>query len=163
MRCDLYVPSHVSAGLLVSNAVITKFFASLRAKIEHAQAQSRNGDHRVHSADMRFVWCREISGNGRVHYHVALVFNHAAYAFMGQFNLARRNMYARIHEAWASAIGMFVGDMRGYIHIPDNPTYQVIRGVEESFQQAFNRVSYFAKMQTKEYNQGFHTFGCSYN
>ena len=24
MRCDLYVPSHVSAGLLVSNAVITK-------------------------------------------------------------------------------------------------------------------------------------------
>ena len=163
MRGDLYVPSHVSAGVLVSNAIITKFFASLRAKIEHAQAQSRNGDHRVHDADMRFMWCREISGNGRVHYHVALVFNHAAYAFMGQFDLASRNMYARIHEAWASAIGMYMDDMRGYIHIPDNPTYQIIRGDEESLRQALYRVSYFAKMQTKEYNQGFHTFGCSSN
>ena len=96
MRFDLYVPSHVSADVLLSNTLISKFIASMRAKIEHAQDQSRNEDHRVHDADMRYVWCREISSNGRVHYHVALVFNHAAYAFMGKFDLASGNMYARI-------------------------------------------------------------------
>ena len=96
MRCDLYVPSHVSAEVLLSNTLISKFIASMRAKIEHAQDQSRNEGHRVHDADMRYVWCREISSNGRVHYHVALVFNHAAYAFMGKFDLASGNMYARI-------------------------------------------------------------------
>ncbi|MFA9284789.1 inovirus Gp2 family protein [Comamonas sp. SY3] len=163
MRFDLFVPGHVSADVLVCNAVISKFIASMRAKIEHSQELSRNQDHRVHDADMRYMWCREISGNGRVHYHVALVFNHAAYAFMGKFELERENMYVRIHGTWASAVGMFVNDMRGYVHIPTDSNYQIIRGNEDSFRQAFFRISYLAKMQTKEYNQGFHTFGCSYN
>ena len=163
MRFDLYVPDYVSADVLLSNTLISKFIASMRAKIEHSQEQSRNEDHRVHNADMRYTWCREIGGNGRVHYHVALVFNHAAYAFMGKFDLARRNMYVRIHEAWASAIGMYTDDMRGYIHIPKNPTYHITRDDAASFLCVFHRLSYFAKMQTKEYNQGFHTFGCSNN
>lgn len=163
MRFDLYVPSDVSADVLLSNSVITKFFASMRAKIEHAQNRSRNEDHRVHDAHMRYIWCREISNNGRVHYHVALVFNHAAYAFMGDFNLASDNMYARAHGAWASALRMCVEDMPGYVHIPANPTYHVLRDDEESFWHAMYRLSYFAKMKSKEYNQGFHTFGCSYN
>ena len=72
-------------------------------------------------------------------------------------------MYARLHEAWGAALNMHPEDALGYVHIPDNPTYQITSANEESFQQAFNRVSYFAKMQTKEYNQGFHTFGCSNN
>ena len=82
---------------------------------------------------------------------------------MGKFKSTRSNMYARIHGAWASALGMYIDDMRGYVHIPDNPTYQVIRDDAESFLKAFFRLSYFAKMQSKEYNQGFHTFGCSNN
>ena len=143
MRFDLYVPGHVSADVLLSNTLISKFIASMRAKIEHSQDQSRNEDHRVHDADMRYLWCREISGNGRVHYHVALVFNHAAYAFMGQFNLASSNMYARIHGAWASALGMYLEDMPGYVHIPDNPTYHVTRDDAASFLYVFYRLSYF--------------------
>lgn len=163
MRYDLYVPDHVSPDVLLSNAVISKFIASMRAKIEHSQAQSRNHDRRVHEADMRYMWCREISENGRVHYHVALVFNRSAYAFMGKFKLASNNMYVRVHGAWASALGIFVDDMRGYIHIPDNPIYKVLRDDAESFWQAMYRLSYFAKMKSKEYNQGLHTFGCSNN
>jgi len=163
MRFDLFVPDHVSADQLLRNAVISKFIASMRAKIRHAQQKSRKKARRVHDADMSYLWCREISGNGRVHYHVALVFNLCAYAFIGKFKLANNNMYARIHGAWASALGMFVGDMRGYIHIPDKPIYRILRDNEESFWLAMCRLSYFAKMNSKEYSQGFHTFGCSYN
>mgnify|MGYP001545930723 CR=1 FL=1 len=161
MRFDLYVPAHVSTTVLCSNVVITKFIASLRAKLEHAHSLSRNEGHRVHDAYMRHMWCREVSGNGRLHYHVALTLNYAAYAFMGQFNLESRNMYTRIHEAWACALGMHVSDVPGYVHIPVNPTHQIVRGDEASFNDAFYRVSYFSKMETKEYGQGIHTFGCS--
>ena len=163
IRFDLFVPGHVFADVLLGNTAISKFIASMRAKIEYAQAQSRNTGHRVHDADMRYMWCREISGNGRVHYHVALLFNHAAYSFMGNFNLESNNMYARIHGAWASALSMYLYDIKGYVHIPENSTYQITRGDEASFRQAFHRLSYFAKLLTKEYQQGFHTFGCSNN
>ena len=73
MRFDLYVPDHACADALLSNAFISKFFASLRAKIEHAQDQSRKEGSRVHDANLRFMWAREISENGRVHFHVALI------------------------------------------------------------------------------------------
>ena len=161
MRFDLYVPDHACADALHSNAFISKFFASLRAKIEHAQDQSRKDGRRVHDADLRFMWAREISENGRVHFHVALVLNHAAFGFMGRFDLTSRNMYTRIHEAWASALGMYVEDVLGYVHIPQSPTYLIVRGDVASFHEAFYRISYFAKLETKEFQQGFHTFGCS--
>lgn len=161
MRFDLFVPEHASAGLLCSNTLISKFFGSLRAKITHAQHLSRNEGSRVHDADLRYIWCREVSSNGRVHYHVALILNHAAYAFIGRFNLDSRNMYARIHEAWATALSMYVKDVVGYVHIPLNPTYRITRGDVLSFNAAFYRVSYFSKLDTKQYQQGFHTFGCS--
>lgn len=161
MRCDLYIPLHASFELSRNNEVISRFIASLHAQIECTQAQSRLAGDRVHDADMRYMWCREASSNGRVHYHVALLFNHAAYAFMGHFNVERSNMYARIHRAWASALTMYIDDVIGEIHIPSNPVYQIVRGDEDSFNTAFYRVSYFAKMDTKEYGGGIHTFGCS--
>lgn len=161
MRFDLYVPEHASADALSSNAIISRFFASLRSKIAHVQRQRKAAGHRVHVTGVRHMWCREISGNGRVHYHVALLLNYSAYAFIGQFDLDSPNMYARIHEAWASALSMCVYDVVGYVHIPVHPTYQIVRDDEASFRAAFYRISYFAKLSTKEYQQGFHTFGCS--
>ncbi|GAB2458626.1 inovirus Gp2 family protein [Comamonas humi] len=161
MRFDLYVPDNVSIAALGSNAIVSKFFAALRAKITQAQNQGRSAGHRVHEADVRYMWCREIGSHGRVHYHVALLVNHAAYAFIGQFNLDGGNMYARIHEAWACALNMYAYDIAGYVHIPTRPTYRIVRGDEASFNAAFYRVSYFSKLNTKEFQQGFHTFGCS--
>nr|WP_166656623.1 inovirus Gp2 family protein [Comamonas sp. JUb58] len=161
MRFDLYVPEHFFQGALQDNSLISKFFSSLQAKIDHAQAQSRKAGHRVHDADLRKIWTREISENGRVHFHVAIIVNHDAFAFIGRFDLDSNNMYARIHEAWASALSMYPIDIKGYVHIPDQPTYLVIRGEEASFNDAFYRMSYFAKLKTKQYQKGFHTFGCS--
>lgn len=161
MRFDLYVPEHFFQGALQGNSLISKFFSSLQAKIDHAQAQSRKAGHRVHVADLRKVWTREISENGRVHFHVAIIVNHDAFAFIGRFDLDCNNMYARIHEAWASALSMYLFDIKGYVHIPDQPTYLVIRGDEASFNEVFYRMSYFAKLKTKQYQNGFHTFGCS--
>lgn len=161
MRFDLYVPEHFLQGALQGNILISKFFSSLQAKIHHAQAQSIKAGHRVHAADLRKIWTREIGENGRVHFHVAIIVNHDAFAFIGRFNLESNNMYARIHQAWASALSMYLGDIKGYVHIPEHPTYFVLRGDDASFNDAFYRMSYFAKLKTKQYQKGFHNFGCS--
>lgn len=161
MRFDLYVPDHFFAGALHDNRLISRFFSSLEAKLKHTQAVSRAAGHRVHEADLRKVWTREISENGRVHFHVAIIVNHDAFAFIGQFDLDSSNMYARVHQAWASALSMYLDDIKGYVHIPQHPTYLVLRGDADTFNAAFYRMSYFAKMDTKQHQQGFHTFGCS--
>lgn len=161
MRFDLHVPENCSLIALASNEIISKFFASLKAKISHAQRQSRKNGNRVHDTDLRYVWCRELSSTGNVHFHVALLLNHDAYAHFGKFDLENDNMYSRIHGAWASALSMFSEDTLGLVHIPKNPIYSISAGDHESFESAFYRLSYFCKEESKELNQGFHSFGCS--
>ena len=161
MRFDLHVPENYYSSALLSNNLISKFLASLKSKIQHSQARSRKEGHRVHGTEVRFFWCRESSSFGRIHYHVVLLLNHDAYAFMGDFDLKSGNMYSRIHEAWASALGMYIMDILGLVHIPENPVYQIRRDDAASFNSAFHRASYLCKVESKEYGQGFHSFGSS--
>ena len=163
LRVDLHLPKDYPEHLTADNSLMDKFFASLKAKISHSQHTKRNNGIRVHDTDVRYIWCRERSTQGRIHYHVAILLNHDAYAHIGQFSLDHDNLYARLHGAWASALGIYIYDTAGLIHIPDNPTYRIERGDIESFEAAFYRVSYFCKMNTKEFNAGHHSFGSSRN
>lgn len=161
MRFDLHVPDNYYVDALSDNNLISKFIASLRSQILSAQNKSRKQGHRVHDTDLRYTWCREVSTTGRVHYHVSIFLNYDAYAYFGEFNLANDNMYTRLHKAWASALGYFVDDTVGLIHIPDNGIYLIHRDDVDSISAAFFRASYACKMHSKEFGNGFHTFGSS--
>ena len=161
LRFDLHLPSSYPDHLTVDNSLMDKFFASFKAKIRHSQHTKRVNGIRVHDTDVRYIWCRERSTQGRIHYHVAILLNHDAYAHIGQFSLENDNMFARLHEAWASALGIYVNDVAGLIHIPDNPTYCIHRNDIASFENAFYRVSYFCKIDSKDFNSGHHSFGSS--
>lgn len=161
IRIDLHLPENYELLATHSNQLMSKFFASLKAKIKHSQAVSKKAGNRVHSTELRYLWCREVSQTGRVHYHVALLLNHNSYNSIGKFDLDSNNMYSRIHEAWGSALGVYSEDLQGLIHIPNNPTYCIWSSDEKSFQDAFFRASYLCKVETKEYQKGFHTFGFS--
>ncbi len=161
LRFDLHVPDSCDQVTKNSNKLMSKFIASLKAKIKHSQAQSKKEGNRVHCTEVRFLWCREVSSFGGVHYHVVLLLNHDAYRSIGNFDLESNNMYSRIHEAWGSALGIYPEDILGLIHIPLNPTYCVFRSDSKSFQDAFYRASYLCKMETKDYEQGIHSFGGS--
>ena len=161
IRVDLHVPNNCHPIAKNGNQLMSKFIASLRAKIKHSQNQSIKEGNRVHSTEVRFLWCREVSSTGGVHYHVVLLLNHDAYRSIGKFDLESDNMYSRIHEAWGSALGMHPADLLGLIHIPINPTYCIFRNDFQSFQDAFYRASYLCKMETKDYEQGIHSFGGS--
>ena len=161
LRFDLHLPNDYPDHLTFNNSLMEKFFASLKAKIKHSQATKRRDGFRVHDTDLRYIWCRERSTQGRVHYHVAILLNHDAYAYIGEFNLDKENMYTRLYGAWSSALGIYVDDARGLIHIPDNPTYCIHRDDITSFENAFYRISYFCKKDSKEFNSGHHSFGSS--
>ena len=161
IRLDLHVPDTCIHEALVDNSLIYRFFSSLKAKIAYAQDQSMKLGNRVHHTELRYIWCRELSTQGRVHFHVALLLNAAAYSFIGKFNLSSNNMYSRIHQAWGSALHAFSEDVQGLIHIPENPCYEIIRGNDLSFNEAFKRVSYLCKVNSKEFGNHYHCFGCS--
>lgn len=161
VRCDLHLPSNYPVHLTADNSLMDKFFASLKAKIKHSQAIKISNGIRVHDTNVRYIWCRERSAQGRIHYHVTIFLNHDAYAHIGKFSLDHDNLYARLHGAWASALGIYVDDVAGLIHIPDNPTYYIHRDDFASFEDAFYRVSYFCKFNSKDFNSGFHSFGSS--
>ena len=161
LRFDLHLPSNYPDQLTADNTLLDKFFASLKAKIGHSQDKKRRDGIRVHDTNLRYVWCRERSTFGRIHYHVAILLNHDAYAFIGEFSLDKENLFARLHEAWASATGIYVDDVLGLIYIPPNPTYCIHHDDITSFADAFNRVSYFCKLDSKDFNSGHHSFGSS--
>ena len=161
LRFDLHLPDGYPNHLSFNNALIEKFFASLKAKIKHSQATKRRDGLRVHDTDLRDIWCRERSTQGRVHYHVAILLNHDAYAHIGEFSLYKENMFTRLHEAWASALMIYVDDVLGLIHIPPNSTYCIHRDDITSFENAFYRISYFCKQDSKDFNSGHHSFGSS--
>ncbi|WAT84363.1 inovirus Gp2 family protein [Delftia acidovorans] len=161
IRFDLHVPENCELLAASSNLLMSKFFASLKAKIKHSQGMSRKTGNRVHDTEVRYQWCREISQTGKVHYHIVLLLNHNSYNSIGKFDLDSNNMYSRIHEAWGSALGVHPEDLQGLIHIPTNPTYCIWSSDERSFQDAFYRASYLCKFETKVYEQGIHSFGGS--
>ncbi|MGF6212639.1 inovirus Gp2 family protein [Comamonas sp. 4034] len=161
MRFDLHIPENYFSDALADNTLMNRFFASLRSQIQSAQNRSRKLGHRVHDTDLRYTWGREVSTTGRVHYHITLLLNHDAYAYIGEFSLKKDNMYSRVHKAWASALGVVIDDLAGLIHIPENPTYMIKKDDRQSHNDAFSRASYTCKMNTKQDGQGFHSFGCS--
>ena len=72
-------------------------------------------------------------------------------------------MYTRIHEAWGSALCTHPEDIQGLIHIPDNPNYEIIRGNDDSLREAFYRISYLCKLDSKDFGNRHHCFGFSRN
>ena len=163
IRFDLHVPENCAPNCLTDNNLLDRFFSSLKAKIEHSQSQSRKQGHRVHETKVRFLWCRENSCSGRAHFHISLFLNHDAYAFVGQFKLDNANMYSRIYQAWGSALHSAPEDLQGLINFPENNTYLINREDKQSVHEAFYRVSYLCKLNSKDLTSGHHSFGSSRN
>lgn len=158
VRVDLHFPENYA---LINNTVVEKFIASLRAKLTHSEAIREKTGIRIHHTKLRFIWCREISTTGRPHYHFLLMTNKQAYGHLGFFNLDYDNLYSRICHAWSSALGISPNTTVGLVHFPDNHTMVLRRDCRESLSKVFHRVSYFAKQETKQLGQSFHTLGTS--
>ncbi len=72
-------PEYMPATIMdtdLDSAVISRFFASLKAKIQAYQRHKRRANKRVRATTLRYFWCREFGKEkGRKHYHVILLLN----------------------------------------------------------------------------------------
>jgi len=166
VRVDLHLPAE---GTFNSD-VISKFTDSLNAQIGADSSNKRRLDKRVHPCTLRFIWVKEKHQSTQFHYHVLLLLNRDRYHCLGDYKNTAGNTAARIKRAWASALNIYLGDIAGLVHFPNNPEYTLnfcsdndpkSRRFQGEFFTLFKRVSYFAKAKTKHYGDGSNSFGCS--
>lgn len=143
------------------NRVIEKFIASFKAKIKHNRKMARLENKYAHDSSVRYVWAREVGRQGRPHYHMVFFLNYDAFNALGRYEFGRDNIFNRLQQAWASALGCPVEAVTGLIEIPNNPSYRVRRGDPQGISALFYRASYLCKAATKVYGNGQHGFGAS--
>ena len=167
VRFDFHLPqlNFHDSPTVYDSTVISKFFKSLNAKIQHDRLIKQREGKRVHRCTLRHIWARERADADTDHYHVAILLNNDAYNHLGDFNHSGQNLSTKIVEAWASALGLDAYSARGLVHFPrDKPVYYINKNALDYpliFNAAFYRLSYFAKFETKHYGDRTRSFGYS--
>jgi hypothetical protein len=160
VRVDLRLPFHFgTANQPFGRPLFSRFIASLKAKIATRQATTKRSGKRFHPTKVHYVWTREFGQSGKPHYHCVLFFNKQTFRGLGEFNPHSGSLYGMISSAWASALGMEQSLTHGLVSIPPNPIYWTRRG--ERYDDLFYRISYFAKLATKQFGLASHNFGSS--
>lgn len=161
IRVDLRFPSE-DIFYFSDSRVITRFFESLKAKIDADLKRKNKAWKRNHSCPLFYVWVREFGEiNNKKHYHVILLLNKDVYWGLGDFIKTEGTLYALIQQAWCSAIGV---NERYLVHIPDNAVTWLDNNNannESSIFELNQRCRYLAKEHTKYYDDGERSFGCS--
>jgi len=161
-RVDLHCPPwYIHQNENHANAALERFFASLKAQIEHNRFQALQNNPQAHCTKVRFVWAREFGLDGSHHFHVLILLNYDAFNCLGDFTLGRSNLYNRVVKAWSSALRGSASEVVTLVHFPENPMYWLYRGNTTSYQALFYRASYLCKADTKQYPDQGHAFGYS--
>ena len=161
-RVDLRLPEWMKGDdAQISSDIISKFVESFKAKIKHNRLCAKKQNPYAHDTVVRYVWARELGDHNHVHHHVAFMLNGDAFCALGNFILGNDNMFNRLNEAWASALGLSIEIALGLVHIPENASYHIRRGDHQSISEFFYRASYLCKANTKHYGNGHHGFGAS--
>lgn len=162
-RFDLRLPEVESESWAAGgNVVVSRFIESLKSKIRHNRDVARKIYHRSHDTRLRYFWVREVGVTGRVHYHFVALVNRNAFNWLGDFQVpGRSNMANRVFDAWASALGLPMEDVRELVHFPKFPAYSLDARDQSSVNEFFQRASYLCKADTKSYGNGCHGYGAS--
>lgn len=101
--------------------VITRFIASLKSQLsEQAKRKQRQGI-RTHPCRLRYLWAQEHVDAPLPHYHLILILNKDAHAFLGDVNGNQSSGLIRlIQEAWCRALGLSYDEHCQLVHVPRN-------------------------------------------
>lgn len=157
-----------------ASAVITRFINSVKAQIKADIKRKRKAGKRTLTCNVRFVWVREFNQEGsKKHYHVLLLLNKDAYAWLGKIeqspdNAFNQSVFNMVVRAWIRAIKREYTENKyvGLIHIPLSGFYQLNRNnryFEDTYEDLTSRAIYMAKEYSKDNSDGQRNFGCSQN
>src|SRR5690606_3437572 len=122
-RVDIKLPERSPPAWTSSNSVISRFFESFKAKIEHDRWRAKMRNPKAHQTSVHYFWVREVGGSAssdRQHYHALVLLNRDAYYTLGRLSSENENLFQRLEEAWASALRLPLDQVRGLVHKPEN-------------------------------------------
>lgn len=162
VRCDLRFPQ-VENQAETDSRVITRFFASLKAKINADLRRKEKAWRRKLSCVLNYVWVREYGDvNGKKHYHVLLFVSKDIYHSLGDYLATTGNLSAMIRQAWCSATQLNHPDFFSLVHF-GRAFYLDRNSANISFQiqDVVDCANYLAKNITKRYGDGERSIGSS--
>ncbi len=169
VRFDLHmpaIPNCIDFPIPDDFNVISRFIDSLKAQVKADLIKKQRENIRVHNCRVRFVWVKERNDAQQPHYHVAIFLNKDTYHTLGEYLSFGNNLSSKIQNAWASALKVEFKDIIGLVHFPqDTPLYYLdVNAVnyEGKYHNVFKRLSYLAKIETKQYGSGRKNIGCSF-
>ncbi|EME2730127.1 inovirus Gp2 family protein [Proteus mirabilis] len=142
---------------------ITRFIESLKSQLRAAHHRTgRSGT----PALPYYAWVRERNESEYPHYHLVLLFNRDIYGYLGNYlQDDANNMATRIQRAWCSAIGLAYPDYAPLVNFPESPVFRFDRrdalARHSNYFDFLLRMTYLAKMNTKELMTDFRNFGTS--
>ncbi|EPL6453480.1 inovirus Gp2 family protein [Providencia rettgeri] len=171
-RVDLHFPIICDNGDMPTcfpNTIqaISRFIASLKAKLEHDIKNKERQGKRVFPNKLRYTWVREIANAANEHYHCLLIFNKDAYYHLGNYDITIPSLRTMITTAWYSALNLDLDPLHNtgpLVHYPDNGRYCLNRQSSDfktEYDKLIERANYLAKEYSKQYSSHYRSFSCS--
>lgn len=146
--------------------VITRFIASLNSQLsEQAKRKQRQGI-RTHPCRLRYLWAQEHVDAPLPHYHLILILNKDAHAFLGKVDGKKSiGLIRLIQEAWCRALGVSHNEHSSLVHVPEMACTH-LSGTEVSVRSArywdwLMHACYLAKVYSKVTRAARRSFGSS--
>lgn len=166
LRIDLRFPANYwgcEEGFL-GNEFLQDFRAYLRRELDRLPG---NRNH-----DLMVLFAREYDKHERKpHFHLLILLNGNAFRGTGKWDLSCNNLYSRLYESWAYALGMRAPEIAGLIQFANGSALEgrgqdyirsgsmlLQRGDEQMFRNLFWVSSYLAKVATKNFHDGCRPF-----
>lgn len=167
VRFDVHLPrlNLKYSPKIYDSAVIDRFIECLKDTIQKGSFPQGCKGKQAYPSKMYYAWSRHYSDADTDHYHVVIFLNHDVYSHLGDFSVHGYNLNTKIVEAWACALELDSDSTKFLVDYPeDTPVYYLNRNAKKfplTFDKAFFRLSYLAKLGTKHYEDRMHSFGCS--
>lgn len=160
VRVDLRLPLLM---VMEQSNLMKNFIASLDAQIQADLRRKERTGKAKRKCRLRYVWVKEKDKALHHHYHLVLLFNKDVYNSLGSFS-NQKNLSHKIKTAWTRALDTDLDDGGRLVHFPDKCVYHIdMNSVRFTsvLDDLFRRLSYFAKVRTKQFGTGSRNFGCS--
>lgn len=163
VRVDLRFPQDV-IHVEDDSKVITRFFSSLRARIQTDLNRKNKDWDRNHKCSINYVWVREYGDrSNRKHYHVLIFLNKDVYHSLGNFNEFEGNLAALIKKAWTSANGLDFRILAAPVYFHDKVFYldRNSENLPTQERAVTQHATYLTKFITKRFGDGNRSIGSS--
>lgn len=145
---------------------ITRFTASLQSQLDAQATRKMNEKTRTYPCRLRFLWVLEQDEAPLPHYHLILVLNKDAHAYLGRVRGNQSiGLVTLIQEAWCRALGLSYDEHCTLVHVPEMALTHLSREDVQMrtwrYLNWFHRAGYLAKQKTKFQGPSRRTFGAS--